>query len=146
MDDAGLYTCLASSLAGEDGKNHWVRVQGDTSCSCSSWKIYLIPPLSYFLSAPGPWWIKLCVNSGVKICLCTKAKTGLFWYRYFDATVLAQLLHIVCNVMHTVLQIYTGSICLALFRIKCFYKSKYFCSLLKGQGYPQNSSTCTKII
>ncbi|KAA8592798.1 hypothetical protein FQN60_018253 [Etheostoma spectabile] len=27
VDDAGLYTCLASSLAGEDGKNHWVRVQ-----------------------------------------------------------------------------------------------------------------------
>lgn len=34
VEDAGLYTCLASSLAGEDGKNHWVRVQGDTSCSC----------------------------------------------------------------------------------------------------------------
>lgn len=33
VEDAGLYTCLASSLAGEDGKNHWVRVQGDTSCS-----------------------------------------------------------------------------------------------------------------
>lgn len=30
VKDAGLYTCLASSLAGEDGKNHWVRVQGDT--------------------------------------------------------------------------------------------------------------------
>ncbi|XP_028269954.1 hemicentin-1 isoform X2 [Parambassis ranga] len=27
VEDAGLYTCLASSLAGEDGKNHWVRVQ-----------------------------------------------------------------------------------------------------------------------
>ncbi|XP_013862624.1 hemicentin-1 isoform X1 [Austrofundulus limnaeus] len=27
VDDAGLYTCLASSLAGEDGKSHWVRVQ-----------------------------------------------------------------------------------------------------------------------
>ncbi|KAM9391508.1 hemicentin-1 [Pholidichthys leucotaenia] len=27
VQDAGLYTCLASSLAGEDGKNHWVRVQ-----------------------------------------------------------------------------------------------------------------------
>lgn len=50
VEDAGLYTCLASSLAGEDGKNHWVRVQGDTSCSCSTWKKYLIPPLSYFLS------------------------------------------------------------------------------------------------
>ena len=33
VEDAGLYTCLASSLAGEDGKNHWVRVQGDTSSS-----------------------------------------------------------------------------------------------------------------
>lgn len=32
VEDAGLYTCLASSLAGEDGKNHWIRVQGDTSC------------------------------------------------------------------------------------------------------------------
>ncbi|CAJ1068041.1 hemicentin-1 [Xyrichtys novacula] len=27
VEDAGLYTCLASSLAGEDGQNHWVRVQ-----------------------------------------------------------------------------------------------------------------------
>ncbi|KAM9743449.1 hemicentin-1 [Menidia menidia] len=27
VGDAGLYTCLASSPAGEDGKNHWVRVQ-----------------------------------------------------------------------------------------------------------------------
>ncbi|KAE8292435.1 Hemicentin-1 [Larimichthys crocea] len=27
VEDAGLYTCLASSLAGEDGKNHWIRVQ-----------------------------------------------------------------------------------------------------------------------
>ncbi|XP_056132043.1 hemicentin-1 [Lampris incognitus] len=27
VQDAGLYTCLASSPAGEDGKNHWVRVQ-----------------------------------------------------------------------------------------------------------------------
>ncbi|KAK5871231.1 hypothetical protein PBY51_004123 [Eleginops maclovinus] len=27
VEDAGLYTCLASSPAGEDGKNHWVRVQ-----------------------------------------------------------------------------------------------------------------------
>ncbi|XP_030000348.1 hemicentin-1 [Sphaeramia orbicularis] len=27
VGDAGLYTCLASSLAGQDGKNHWVRVQ-----------------------------------------------------------------------------------------------------------------------
>uniref|UniRef100_A0A8D2ZR19 Hemicentin-1 n=1 Tax=Scophthalmus maximus TaxID=52904 RepID=A0A8D2ZR19_SCOMX len=27
VEDGGLYTCLASSLAGEDGKNHWVRVQ-----------------------------------------------------------------------------------------------------------------------
>ncbi|KAM9858177.1 hemicentin-1 [Aulostomus maculatus] len=27
VEDAGLYTCLASSLAGEDGRNHWVRVQ-----------------------------------------------------------------------------------------------------------------------
>uniref|UniRef100_A0A8C4IV11 Hemicentin-2 n=1 Tax=Dicentrarchus labrax TaxID=13489 RepID=A0A8C4IV11_DICLA len=27
VEDAGLYTCLASSLAGEDGKNYWVRVQ-----------------------------------------------------------------------------------------------------------------------
>ncbi|XP_077377558.1 hemicentin-1 [Festucalex cinctus] len=27
VDDAGLYTCLASSPAGEDGRNHWVRVQ-----------------------------------------------------------------------------------------------------------------------
>ncbi|XP_024909219.1 hemicentin-1 [Cynoglossus semilaevis] len=27
VDDAGLYTCLASSSAGEDGRNHWVRVQ-----------------------------------------------------------------------------------------------------------------------
>ncbi|TRY54403.1 hypothetical protein DNTS_023681 [Danionella cerebrum] len=26
-NDAGLYTCLASSPAGEDGRNHWVRVQ-----------------------------------------------------------------------------------------------------------------------
>ncbi|KAK7933456.1 hypothetical protein WMY93_004352 [Mugilogobius chulae] len=26
-DDSGLYTCLASSLAGQDGKNHWVRIQ-----------------------------------------------------------------------------------------------------------------------
>jgi len=33
VEDAGLYTCLASSPAGEDGKNHWVRVQGETSCS-----------------------------------------------------------------------------------------------------------------
>lgn len=33
VEDAGLYACLASSLAGEDGKSHWVRVQGDTSCS-----------------------------------------------------------------------------------------------------------------
>uniref|UniRef100_A0A4W5NPQ9 Ig-like domain-containing protein n=1 Tax=Hucho hucho TaxID=62062 RepID=A0A4W5NPQ9_9TELE len=30
VEDAGLYTCLATSPAGEDGKNHWVRVQGDT--------------------------------------------------------------------------------------------------------------------
>lgn len=37
VEDAGLYTCLASSLAGEDGKNHWVRVQGDTSCS---WRLF----------------------------------------------------------------------------------------------------------
>lgn len=42
VEDAGLYTCLASSLAGEDGKNHWVRVQGDTSSSCSyTWKKYI---------------------------------------------------------------------------------------------------------
>ncbi|XP_077571540.1 hemicentin-1 [Stigmatopora nigra] len=27
VEDAGLYTCLASSPAGDDGKNHWVRVQ-----------------------------------------------------------------------------------------------------------------------
>uniref|UniRef100_A0A3Q3L4X2 Uncharacterized protein n=1 Tax=Mastacembelus armatus TaxID=205130 RepID=A0A3Q3L4X2_9TELE len=27
VEDAGLYTCLAGSLAGEDRKNHWVRVQ-----------------------------------------------------------------------------------------------------------------------
>ncbi|XP_033947808.1 hemicentin-1 [Pseudochaenichthys georgianus] len=27
VEDAGLYTCLASSPAGEDGKNHWVQVQ-----------------------------------------------------------------------------------------------------------------------
>ncbi|KAM9810462.1 hemicentin-1 [Neosynchiropus ocellatus] len=27
VEDAGLYTCLAGSLAGEDGRNHWVRVQ-----------------------------------------------------------------------------------------------------------------------
>nr|XP_015827628.2 hemicentin-1 [Nothobranchius furzeri] len=27
VEDAGLYTCLASSLAGEDGRSHWVRVQ-----------------------------------------------------------------------------------------------------------------------
>ncbi|CAB1319698.1 unnamed protein product, partial [Coregonus sp. 'balchen'] len=27
VEDAGLYTCLASSAAGEDGTNHWVRVQ-----------------------------------------------------------------------------------------------------------------------
>ncbi|XP_019718321.1 hemicentin-1 isoform X1 [Hippocampus comes] len=27
VEDAGLYTCLASSPAGEDGRNHWVRVQ-----------------------------------------------------------------------------------------------------------------------
>lgn len=33
VEDAGLYTCLASSLAGEDGRNQWVRVQGDTSGS-----------------------------------------------------------------------------------------------------------------
>lgn len=33
VEDAGLYTCLASSLAGEDGKNTWVRVQGETMCS-----------------------------------------------------------------------------------------------------------------
>lgn len=53
VEDAGLYTCLASSPAGEDGKNHWVRVQGDTGCSCSAWKKYLIPPPYYFLS--GTW-------------------------------------------------------------------------------------------
>lgn len=29
VEDAGLYTCLASSLAGEDGKNYWIRVQGE---------------------------------------------------------------------------------------------------------------------
>lgn len=29
VEDAGLYTCLASSLAGEDGKNHWITVQGE---------------------------------------------------------------------------------------------------------------------
>ncbi|XP_061842088.1 hemicentin-1 [Nerophis lumbriciformis] len=27
VEDAGLYTCLASSPAGEDGRNHWIRVQ-----------------------------------------------------------------------------------------------------------------------
>ncbi|KAI4892791.1 hypothetical protein NFI96_028928 [Prochilodus magdalenae] len=27
VEDAGLYTCLASSLAGEDGRSHWVRIQ-----------------------------------------------------------------------------------------------------------------------
>ncbi|XP_072563615.1 hemicentin-1 [Paramormyrops kingsleyae] len=27
VEDAGLYTCLASSPAGEDGRNHWVHVQ-----------------------------------------------------------------------------------------------------------------------
>ncbi|KAL0979469.1 hypothetical protein UPYG_G00185480 [Umbra pygmaea] len=27
VEDAGLYTCLASSPAGEDGRTHWVRVQ-----------------------------------------------------------------------------------------------------------------------
>ncbi|KAL4660770.1 hemicentin-1-like [Arapaima gigas] len=26
VEDAGLYTCLASSPAGEDGRNHWVRI------------------------------------------------------------------------------------------------------------------------
>lgn len=49
VEDAGLYTCLASSLAGEDGKNHWVRVQGDTSFSYVLFnlaEIYHFPPLS----------------------------------------------------------------------------------------------------
>ncbi|MGH0143069.1 UNVERIFIED_CONTAM: hypothetical protein FKN15_022424 [Acipenser sinensis] len=27
VEDAGLYTCLASSEAGEDGRNHWVQIQ-----------------------------------------------------------------------------------------------------------------------
>lgn len=47
VEDAGLYTCLASSPAGEDGKNHWVRVQGDTSCSCSTWKNYITSSFSF---------------------------------------------------------------------------------------------------
>lgn len=34
VEDAGLYTCLASSLAGEDGKNHWIRVQGEFFLNC----------------------------------------------------------------------------------------------------------------
>lgn len=45
VKDAGLYTCLASSPAGEDGKNHWVRVQGDRSCSCAVQNLSLIPLL-----------------------------------------------------------------------------------------------------
>lgn len=48
VEDAGLYTCLASSLAGEDGKNHWVRVQGETSCSYILFKKkYIIFPVSF---------------------------------------------------------------------------------------------------
>lgn len=69
-EDAGLYTCLASSLAGEDGKHHWVRVQGDTSCSCSTWRKYLIPRLSYFLSHTWDLMHKaLCPLSTKDLCL-----------------------------------------------------------------------------
>lgn len=46
VEDAGLYTCLASSLAGEDGKNHWVRVQGETSCSFVLFKKYIMSSVS----------------------------------------------------------------------------------------------------
>ncbi len=32
VEDAGLYTCIASSPAGEDSRNHWVRVQREYMC------------------------------------------------------------------------------------------------------------------
>lgn len=48
VEDAGLYTCLASSVAGEDGKSHWVRVQGDTGSFCPSGTE--CPPPHNFLS------------------------------------------------------------------------------------------------
>lgn len=37
VEDAGLYTCLASSEAGEDGRNHWVQIQGNSQPL--SWKL-----------------------------------------------------------------------------------------------------------
>ncbi|XP_067083733.1 hemicentin-1 [Osmerus mordax] len=36
VEDAGLYTCLATSPAGEDGRNHWVRVQAPPTLLGSS--------------------------------------------------------------------------------------------------------------
>ncbi len=32
VEDAGLYTCIASSQAGEDGRNHWVHIQREYMC------------------------------------------------------------------------------------------------------------------
>uniref|UniRef100_M3ZDA5 Cell adhesion molecule-related/down-regulated by oncogenes n=1 Tax=Xiphophorus maculatus TaxID=8083 RepID=M3ZDA5_XIPMA len=43
VEDAGLYACLASSLAGEDGKSHWVRVQPPTLLGSSDVKSVTVP-------------------------------------------------------------------------------------------------------
>uniref|UniRef100_A0A3B3DLS4 Uncharacterized protein n=1 Tax=Oryzias melastigma TaxID=30732 RepID=A0A3B3DLS4_ORYME len=43
VEDAGLYTCLASSLAGEDGKNHWVRVQPPTLLGSGDVRTLTVP-------------------------------------------------------------------------------------------------------
>lgn len=73
VEDAGLYTCLASSPAGEDGKNHWIRVQGDSGCACSALEeISSSLPSAASSLAPGTGGITLCVNSGVTICVFTE--------------------------------------------------------------------------
>lgn len=120
VEDAGLYTCLASSPAGEDGKNHWVRVQGDTGCSCPAWKKYLIPPPYDFLS--GTWDLMnnaLCklrsedlpfslkrkqTRSGVGVspqlqftrsfCLCNRC---LRLFSYFYPVVIRQKRRVICH-------------------------------------------------
>lgn len=43
--------------------------------------------------APGTWWITLCLNSRVKICVFTQAKADLVWHWGFSVPVHTELLY-----------------------------------------------------
>lgn len=86
VEDAGLYTCLASSLAGEDGKNHWVRVQGDTSSAgvlLNLEEIYHVLSSLLASSLTSTWDLMdkvLCTFWSENCCFCcTKVKTDWVW-------------------------------------------------------------------